>query len=293
MTRKESLRMQLIVEEWKPVPINPSYKASNLGNIIGAKNKLMKHASNISINCKYYFWDEIILSAFGIDYDFYTDELIYEDGDRSNKSLYNLIVRPLKPDDGKEWRDVVGWEGIYQVSNKGDIIRLPSLIRHPRGFDMKIKGQTMKFNLDADGYFRVGLTCQGRKNESRGVHQLVARAFIPNPENKPQINHKDGNKQNNNVENLEWVTPSENTKHAVDTGLISKEVFIKTGQISREKWSKPVRCIQTGQIFDCIQDAERELGLYPTAINYAMNQSKKHSVKGLSFEFVDKNAVNR
>ena len=70
------------------------------------------------------------------------------------------------------------------------------------------------------GYRHVGLTINGKAKSCR-VHRLVAQAFIPNPENKPYVNHIDGNRSNNNIENLEWCTPKENTQHAVRTGLMT------------------------------------------------------------------------
>ena len=77
----------------------------------------------------------------------------------------------------------------------------------------------LKYEINNAGYARVALY-KNDKIVHKFVHRLVAEAFIPNPENKPYVNHKDGVRYNNRIENLEWVTPSENTQHAVDTGLI-------------------------------------------------------------------------
>ena len=104
------------------------------------------------------------------------------------------------------WKDVVGYEGKYKVSNKGRV----------KTFQRKVTKILIPQNHFQ--YFAVGLNKFG-KQKRIGVHVLVAKAFIPNPENKPEVNHIDGNKRNNCVENLEWVTGSENTKHAFDTGL--------------------------------------------------------------------------
>lgn len=101
----------------------------------------------------------------------------------------------------------------YQVSNLGNIRSIDRFINN-----RLIKGQPMKTSLDRYGYVKVKFRNRGKvKNHS--VHVLVGLAFIPNPANKPQINHKDGNKQNNHVDNLEWSTGEENQQHAFKTGL--------------------------------------------------------------------------
>lgn len=109
------------------------------------------------------------------------------------------------------FKEVQGYENLYSVSSWGRIKRTKD--------DMFItQEETSK------GYLRVDLFKNGTRKHFK-VHRLVAMAFIPNPENKPQINHKDGNKKNNSVTNLEWVTDSENKHHKslMDKGVIPLE----------------------------------------------------------------------
>ena len=104
----------------------------------------------------------------------------------------------------ESWKDIPGFEGIYQVSNCG---RLASFKVNPQGRVLS--------NVNATGgYFSVVLRYGGKVRYTR-MHRLVAEAFIPNPENKPEVNHKDLNKQNTYASNLEWSTYSENVKHAI------------------------------------------------------------------------------
>lgn len=112
------------------------------------------------------------------------------------------------------WKDVKGYEGLYQVSNSG-------LIRSVERFDCKNKRQQeviLKHSNNGKGYSNVVL-CKNGKPRTFYIHKIVAEAFIPKIEGKNFINHKDGNKQNNNVNNLEWCTRSENMKHAYKNGL--------------------------------------------------------------------------
>lgn len=110
------------------------------------------------------------------------------------------------------WKDVEGFEGYYKVSNRGRFLRV-SPYRYG-------KNERLLNPVNLFGYLRVSMTKGGDfKQATHPAHRLVARAFIPNPENKPFINHINGVKSDNRVENLEWCTQSENMKHAIETGL--------------------------------------------------------------------------
>lgn len=123
------------------------------------------------------------------------------------------------------WKDVVGYEGLYEVSNKGNVRSLGRVVRDSIGRVRNIKPRTMSPSVkksggrDDIGYLEVRLTIDKHNKRNFLVHRLVAESFLENPDNKPTVNHKDGDKHNNNLDNLEWATYSENNFHAYDTGL--------------------------------------------------------------------------
>ena len=120
----------------------------------------------------------------------------------------NIKKKKMKQDlRGPEvWKNIENFLGIYKISSWG---RIKSVL-YGKHFIMA--------NPITEGYYRVGLTKKGKTNHFL-VHRLFAIAFIPNPDAKPCINHKDGNRLNNKIENLEWCTYAENNQHAYDTGL--------------------------------------------------------------------------
>ena len=121
------------------------------------------------------------------------------------------------------WLPIKGYEGLYEISNLGRVKSLPKV----RG--RAVTGEKILKSHVVNGYEMVML-CRNYKTFNASVHRLVAQAFIPNPKNKPHINHIDGNKANNNIENLEWCTPSENMMHAYRTGLKTPESCARYGK---------------------------------------------------------------
>ena len=126
----------------------------------------------------------------------------------ANWHKLDLDLKFLEDLPHEEWRDVVGYEGLYKVSNFG---RVKSFCNN----GVRILNPSSTEN---PGYYVVNLTKNGNQR-TRYVHILVAQAFLPNPENKSYVNHINGDKLNNCVENLKWTTPMENARHAWETGL--------------------------------------------------------------------------
>lgn len=121
------------------------------------------------------------------------------------------------------WKPVTDWEGIYKVSNLGRVRSLRRTMTTSSLVKIVVPGKVKVLQINKNGYAVALLSQRGvRKDKLCTVHRLVAREFVENPLNKPEVNHKDGNKLNNNVSNLEWVSHSENTKHAADTGLYKR-----------------------------------------------------------------------
>ncbi len=114
------------------------------------------------------------------------------------------------------WKDVIDYEGLYKVSNIGRVRSVERYVKQHRGQQLK-KGKILKLGIDRGGYVTVKLS-KDNKGRRPTVHRLVSQAFITNPDNKPEVNHIDGNKSNNHVYNLEWCTRSENMKHCWNIG---------------------------------------------------------------------------
>lgn len=140
----------------------------------------------------------------------------------------------------EEWRDIAGLEGRYQVSNFG---RVKSLDReeyrrdaHGGHATFRYRGRLLSLVKNSKGYNIVPL---GKNRPWVSVHRLVAEAFIPNPENKPFINHIDGVRTNNRVANLEWCTNQENQIHARDVLRVMDKPYN----------SKKIKCVETGDVF--------------------------------------------
>jgi hypothetical protein len=162
------------------------------------------------------------------------------------------------------WRDIPDYEGLYQVSNLG---RIKTLARETYTLSGRLlyrrKEKYRTIVHDTKGYPMI-ILCKNSISKTYKIHRLVAKEFIPNPKNKPQINHKDGNKKNNYYKNLEWCTNSENQLHAFSTGLQksprgpigmlgklnskSKCIlqFTQSGELIDEYWGAKEACRKTG-----------------------------------------------
>lgn len=146
----------------------------------------------------------------------------------------------------EEWKNIIGYEGLYQVSSYG---RVKSL-----GNDKTRKEKLLKPKTNGRGYLLVCLNKDGKQN-FYFVHRLVTQAFIPNPDNLPQVNHKDENKLNNCVSNLEWCTCKYNINYGTRTEKISKEVYQYSLDDKLIKvWNSTQECGRNGFSFQHISE---------------------------------------
>lgn len=171
------------------------------------------------------------------------------------------------------WKDIEGYEGYYQISNKGRVMAMPRVIKTKSGITRNCSGRELAKNKTDVGYYYVSLS-KNRIRKNHRINRLVAIHFIPNPYNKPEVNHIDGNKANNNVENLEWVTGQENKYHAVYTGLRKPTYGMK-----------PVRCITNGKIYPSVSEAGRRLNVDDSTISKVCRGIVKQT-KGFRFEYI-------
>ena len=161
-----------------------------------------------------------------------------------------------------QWRNVVGYEGLYEVSSTGEVRNARTLV-------------VLKQSV-CNGYRRVNLW-KGNKYKTKKVHRLVAEAFIENHLGKRTVNHIDGDKTNNSVENLDWATYGENTKHAYDLGLNAPSY---EAAVSKRRKKVSV----DGVVYVSLTAAAKALGCCITTITEAIKQGKK--VRGHSIERV-------
>ena len=183
----------------------------------------------------------------------------------ANKPPVELYHVPDLP--GEVWKDVVGYEGHYAVSNMGRVKSLHRDLPHKTYGTWHINEHLMKPNLagpEGSQYYSVALHV-GKKSKNVKVHRMVAEAFIPRIEGKDVVNHKDCNKLNNKAENLEWCTNLENVRHAIENNLMD--------------WSKIKRRsvvnVETGEWFRTIQDAEDSYNVAHGAIGHAVRNGGK------------------
>ena len=157
------------------------------------------------------------------------------------------------------------------------------------------KNRMLKPYLSKRGYYRVKLYDLNGYAKMFQVHRLVAQAFIPNPNNLPEVNHIDGNKQNNSVENLEWCTSEENQKHAEKLGLRkncygnnhSKLTNEHKKRLKQAHYTRAIKCMNTGEIFKGIKNVAEHFGLTQSQVAHNLYGDTQLANNKYKFLFIE------
>lgn len=171
----------------------------------------------------------------------------------------------------EEWRDIAGYEGLYKVSNTGKIRSCDHYARNNiYGAKRFITGKVLKCYKMPNGYLQVQLS-KNEKREKRYIHRLVAETFLHNDGMLTDVNHIDGDKNNNFVSNLEWVSHKDNQIHMIKNRM-TKKAF-------------PVLCVETNKQYNSMSEAQNETGVDRHLIKKACNSGKAYS--GLHWRWID------
>ncbi len=191
--------------------------------------------------------------------------------------------------EGEIWKDIEGYEGLYQVSNMGrvkSLERTQPYNRNKNKYYKKIASKILKQEPRPNGYLKVSLS-KDKKQKDVSIHRLVAEMFIPNSENKPTVDHIDTIKTNNRVENLRWATQ----KEQLNDNKITRVKRLKAQKKATNARKRKVRCITTGEEFECISDAVRKCNVSENCIIRCCKGEQEHTGKRigkkLAWEYID------
>ena len=173
------------------------------------------------------------------------------------------------------WKDIPGYEGLYQASVFGYVRSVNRTIyKGKQHVPSKVKGIIISPWIDTSGYLKVDLYKNGKKRTEK-LHQLIAKAFIPNPLHKETVNHKDENKLNNTVNNLEWMTNKENVNYGTRIQRVKETQGMHISRIAPNN---------NVTYYFTLHDAERKTGIPRQSISYAIKH--KTLLKGFKWEVV-------
>lgn len=174
----------------------------------------------------------------------------------------------------EQWKVIEGYEDYYEISNHGNVRSLDRTVEYVNGRVCKYKSRIKSTTLKKTGYVHIVLS-KDNIDKSFSIHRLVAKTFILNPENKETVNHKDGIKTNNHVNNLEWNSMTENNQHAIDIGLVNNKGENNGRSKLTQKEVDEIRAKYIPYKYTAVKLA-KEYGVYKSTIKKIINKTTWH-----------------
>ena len=182
------------------------------------------------------------------------------------------------------WKDIPCYEGLYKVSNKGNVKTLERNVRGRNGSICTRKEKILKPKKRSDGYLEVNLWIEG-KYKTMKIHRLVCEAFLPNPYNLPEVNHINEDKEDNRLENLEYCDRKYNCNFGTRNERARISISKAKKGVFNTKHSKAVKCLETGKIYPSLSEVHRQFGFSAGHICNCCN-GKRNTCCGFHWQYV-------